>query len=93
MEYVEEMNGWVRTLDENDESHSYDDEPAVIAPTNTKFWYKHGNRHRLTGPAVVYGGGSSNQEWYIDGEQYSEEDFKIHPLVRAYKIKIHLNKH
>lgn len=35
--------------------------------------YQNGVKHALDGPAVEYANG--NREWWIDGKQYSKEEF------------------
>jgi hypothetical protein len=50
--------------------HSPDENtPALINPiTNSQFYYKNGNIHRLTGPAVITVNYSS--EFWLDGKFY-----------------------
>ena len=53
-----------------------DDGPA-IETTNSKAWYRHGKLHRDDGPAVeitAIRDGSKN-EWWLDGRQYTKEEF------------------
>jgi hypothetical protein len=42
-------------------------------------WWKHGKRHRLDGPAVVWnvlnGFQERDQEYWVDGQQYSKDEF------------------
>lgn len=45
--------------------HSVDDQPAVIYPDGTKWWYRDGVLHRDNGPAVVWENGV--EEWFRDG--------------------------
>lgn len=45
--------------------HSYNDEPAVVFPDNTKMWFTNGILHRLTGPAVIVG--DVYEEWHRYG--------------------------
>lgn len=47
--------------------------PAVEKSDGTKIWRQYNEMHRLDGPAVEYADGT--KEWWIDGKQYSEEDF------------------
>jgi hypothetical protein len=74
-------------LDENNNFHR-DNEPALIYLDGTKQWFKHGKYHRLDGPAIINSylfrksTTSPILEWYIDGENYSEEDF-----LRIVKMK------
>ena len=50
------------------------DGPAVEFADGSKLWYKDGLRHRLDGPACEILDGE--KAWYINGECYSEEDYK-----------------
>jgi len=55
--------------DENGQYHSYNDLPAIIMSSGTKFWYKHGNYHRENDlPAIVWPNGT--QEYYKNGVEY-----------------------
>ncbi|RTK95514.1 MAG: hypothetical protein EKK64_06745 [Neisseriaceae bacterium] len=45
--------------------HSFNDCPAVIYPNGDAEWWCNGKRHRINGPAVVYG---NKQYWFVDGE-------------------------
>ena len=44
-----------------------------IYTTGDKRWYLNGELHRTGGPAIEYSDGS--QEWWINGIEYSEEEF------------------
>ena len=61
--------------------------PAIDCPTSNKFWYKywyyHGLRHRMDGPAVEYEC-EKNNRWYIFDKQYSKEvyDRKVKNMIR-----------
>ena len=48
--------------------------PAAEYPSGTKFWYFHGNRHRLDGPAVEWYGGEF-KEWWVYGKRLTEKEF------------------
>lgn len=48
--------------------------PAVEWPNGTKDWCLNDKLHRLDGPAVEYSNGV--KEWYIDGQAYTESEFK-----------------
>jgi len=51
--------------------HREGDLPAVIE-NGTKYYYKHGLRHRTNGPAIEYFNGGG--EWYLDGTRYMTEE-------------------
>jgi len=69
-------------LDDNDQPHSLNDNPAIIEYTNNniiirKLWCKHGKIHRLGGPACVeyYDSGKiGNEKWYNNGYNYNPAD-------------------
>jgi hypothetical protein len=42
------------------------------------------NLHRLDGPAVEWTEGDHKAQYFINGEQYSREDYNKHPLVVLY---------
>jgi len=50
------------------------DGPARIFNDGTKSWYIDGRLHRTDGPAVE---SEDITEWWVEGVQYSEEEFKI----------------
>jgi hypothetical protein len=69
--------GSLHSLDENT--------PALIHPLNgIKFFYKNGQKHRLTGPAVIKVNYSS--EFWLDGKFYGNIHswFKDHPNPDLY---------
>lgn len=47
--------------------------PAVEYNDGAKWWFYNGKRHNEKGPAVTYPG--SKEEYWIDGEQFSHEEF------------------
>lgn len=53
------------------------DGPAVEAGNSLEFWVE-GKLHRIDGPAVMnyQNNGTYTSEWWIEGVQYTEEDFK-----------------
>ena len=66
-----------------------EDGPAVIGSNNQEEWFLNGKRHRVDGPAAIYPpicqewvlNGVIHQtdvrkEWWIEGKQLSEEEFK-----------------
>jgi len=53
-----------------------DNGPAVERIDGTKYWLKNGKFHRLDGPAIEYSNSDSDRYWYIEGERYTEEEFK-----------------
>jgi hypothetical protein len=50
------------------------DGPACEHADGSKFWYLNDKLHRIDGPAVELAYG---ERWYINGKQYSEEDFNV----------------
>lgn len=59
-------------------------EPAVEYNNGNKYWYQHGEKHRLDGPAIEYANGY--EEYYINNKRFlKEEDYWKHPEVIAYK--------
>lgn len=53
------------------------DGPAVEYTNGSKYWYKEGKYHRTDGPAYKRLVGSSfTLGWFIEGNQYSEEEFE-----------------
>ena len=64
-EYSEENESLV-TYDENGYYHSYNDYPAKIWPSGTKWWCSHGKLHREKDkPAIILSDGS--KQWYKNG--------------------------
>lgn len=68
-----------------------DDGPAVTYKCGYAVWYRHGDVHCLSGPAILQTCGCwhhegqckelmvnpdySRQEWYVDGRRFTEEEF------------------
>ena len=51
-------------------------EPAIITFNEEYMWYQHGLLHREDGPAYVWKFIFGDvQQWYLNGIEYSEEDF------------------
>jgi len=52
---------------------------VTVGNFGTIRWYQNGKCHRLDGPAVEYANGT--KYWYIEGVEYSEEQFnqKVNP--------------
>jgi len=44
-----------------------------VSANGDREWYQNGMRHRLDGPAIDDADGY--KEWYIDGEELTEEEF------------------
>lgn len=56
-----------------------DDGAALIYVNGGKEWYIHGKRHRVDGPAVdTFSASGHVQRWFIQGDEYTEEQFKKH---------------
>ncbi len=58
-----------------------DDGPAVIYPSGTVIYYKHGNLHREDGPAIMFSHGGVH--YYLDSIQYTEAEFKLKRLFKV----------
>jgi len=56
----------IETLNDKDELHSFNDNPAVDFNNGDKWWYKEGKLHRLDGPAIEFSDGE--KWWYKDGK-------------------------
>ncbi|RTK96133.1 MAG: hypothetical protein EKK64_04850 [Neisseriaceae bacterium] len=63
--FVEYENGTKEWHDLLGNLHRNGDKPAVIYANEDKEWWYNGKRHRLDGPAVIYGG---KQYWFENGE-------------------------
>ena len=63
--------------------------PATIRPGIHNIWYKNGKFHRLDGPAIETPSGKDN-EWHIEGVQYTEKEFnkKISETSKKYKVTL-----
>ena len=59
------------------------DGPAIEYPDGDESWYVDGERHREDGPAVNH---ASSKEWYLNGQQYSEELFRIIQFNNGIKV-------
>jgi hypothetical protein len=59
------------------------DGPAWVHPNGRKEWHVANELHRLDGPAVE----NPDREnlWFIDGKNFSEEEFNRHPKVNKYR--------
>ena len=71
-----------------------EDGPCLIRKTGVIFkWSKHGERHRLDGPAVVYSDEEKKNntaikdEFYIHGKRYDERVYWNCPEVLEHKLK------
>ena len=50
--------------------------PSSIFKDGNEHWYQDGKFHRLDGPAVIGAHNNySRNEWYIEGIEYSEDEF------------------
>src|SRR4051794_32626107 len=45
--------------------------PAVIRPDSTKFWFVHGQLHRVDVPAVEWAHGG--REWWFEGKKHRSD--------------------
>jgi hypothetical protein len=89
----------------NDEVHRDGGEPAVEFSHGTKkwlingkhhredgaqYWYFHGDRHRLDGPAIKYGSG--NVEYWINGKELSEKEFNTITLQKQLNEELSISQ-
>ena len=65
-------------------------EPAVIRDNGTKKWCVNGKYHRLDGPAVMLFQGET--QFWIDGRNFSQENYWKHPMVIKNKLELILQK-
>jgi hypothetical protein len=59
-----------------------EDGPALEWNNGRKEWHINGLRHREDGPAIE---GNNNKYWYINGKQYTENEYKYE--MRSRKLK------
>ncbi len=52
------------------------DGPAVERSNGYKSWWVNGKRHRDDGPACEDRNNKKNIEWYLEGKEYTEEEYK-----------------
>lgn len=75
---TEIRDGTAFYFDENNRLHR-EDGPAVETTTGVRvsLWYREGKLHREDGPAVENRNirDGSGDEWYLDGKQYTAEEF------------------
>ena len=67
IEYINGAKMWCF----NNQLHRTDG-PAIEDNNGNKFWYLNGKLHRTDGPAFE---DSVTKEWYINGEQVTEDEF------------------
>jgi hypothetical protein len=65
-----------------------DDGPAIIKADGSEYWLQHGKPHREDGPAVIY---KYTKGWYLDGEEISEEQFKVFVLQKELNRELSTN--
>ena len=69
------------TVDKNGFQHSINDEPGYIGYYDygdnvfVEHWFKHGYRHRLTGPAYINHAINSKEYW-IEGKQFTQQQYE-----------------
>lgn len=56
----------------------------------TEHWYLNGKQHRINGPAVENADGT--KEWWIKGEQLSEQEFNAIRLNKKLSEKLSINE-
>lgn len=54
--------------------HRTNDLPAIEYANGDKEWWKFGKRHRINGPAVIYG---NKQYWFLQGEFIKSEEIYV----------------
>lgn len=73
-EYRLNQYGHRVTFDENGKLHSHGDRPSLISTSGAKFWHKHNELHRETGPAIIDQNGFKS--YVLNGEKLAEEVWK-----------------
>jgi hypothetical protein len=58
-----------------------EDGPAVEYDNGDKSWMVHGERHRLDGPAVVFHHSPERNQYWINGQMYTEGEFKLTSFI------------
>jgi hypothetical protein len=54
-----------------------DNGPAIQMKNGKQEWFKHGKRHRLDGPAIIYKNyDNDNNKWWIEDQEYSKDQWK-----------------
>lgn len=85
-EYVTRVYEYKTEHYKNGQLHR-DDGPAVEHSDGTRYWYIHGKLHRENGPAIdcpITG----TKKWFLNGQQLSEEEFKIWPKNCTNVVKL-----
>lgn len=78
------------TRDENWDFHSFNDEPSIVSVNGSMMWHKHGECHRINGPAIITANGSKS--YYIDGKKLSfNEWIRLSPLPEEEKTELLLS--
>ena len=75
------------TVDENNEFHSYNDQPAAIWVDGSKHWYLNGKKHRINGPAVILANGT--RYWFQDDRLHREDGPAI--ILQNGKMEFYCN--
>jgi hypothetical protein len=68
-------------LDDRGRYHREDGGPAVDTADSLE-WYRHGDLHRLRGPAVM-AKRTDHIEWWLEGESYSFDEFCMAAGIRG----------
>jgi hypothetical protein len=68
-------DGTVVWKDQQNRFHCVDS-PAIEYPNGGTCWYKHGNPHRVGGPAVTCWYGLD--EYWIDGRRFTEHEYYLY---------------
>jgi hypothetical protein len=70
--YEVDKYGDKRSYNSFGQLHSFDDHPALISVSGSKFWFKEGKRHRDNNlPAEIWYDGYA--EWWVDGKRIRSE--------------------
>lgn len=64
-----------------------EDGAAIEYADGDKQWFMHGIPHRLDGPALDWKNSLNEQQWWIWGNQYTEEQFNNFLKERALQIQ------
>ena len=54
-----------------------EDGPAVVESDGYMRWYRKDKLHREDGPAIIDPGFGGQLYWYLNGHQYSKEDYTL----------------
>ncbi len=64
--------------------HHRSDGPARECADGHKEWLQNNKLHRLDGPAIIYANGQCKEEYWINNNSFTEEEFHAHPDCTAW---------